>query len=103
MGLGISPGIADQHFLFAAVVITRIISMPDERKLCLDLGYKSIASENGLNDRVHFLNATDLEMVSHSEEHLVVQAQWGIPGKWGICCMRCQFIYVLPVRYMKLL
>ena len=89
---GYHQALPDQHFLFAALVITRIISLPDERKLCLDLGYKSIASESGLNERVHFLNATDLEIVSHSEEHLVVQAPVGHSWKVG------DLLYALPIH-----
>ena len=41
--------------------------------ICLDLGHKSIASENSLDKRVTFLNAPDLIPVSQSEEHLVVR------------------------------
>ena len=61
-------------FLPAALVLTRVISLPDKTKICLDLGHKSIASENELNKRVYFLNAPDLKLISHSEEHLVADA-----------------------------
>ena len=64
----------EQHFATAALVITRIISLPDETKLCLDLGHKSIAAENELHKRVYFLNAPELKFISHSEEHLVAEA-----------------------------
>jgi D-serine deaminase-like pyridoxal phosphate-dependent protein len=63
----------EQPFLPAALVITRVISVPDTNKLCLDLGHKSIASEGELTRRVYFLNATELELIGHSEEHLVAQ------------------------------
>jgi D-serine deaminase-like pyridoxal phosphate-dependent protein len=43
--------------------------------LCLDLGHKSIAAENELNKRVHFLNAPDLNFISQSEEHLVMEVE----------------------------
>jgi len=39
--------------------MTRVISKPAPDTLCLDLGHKSIASENPLDRRVHFLNAPD--------------------------------------------
>jgi D-threonine aldolase len=65
--------LAEQPYLFAALVITRVISKPAPDTLCLDLGHKSIASENPLDRRVHFLNASDLQPVGHSEEHLVVK------------------------------
>ncbi len=68
---------AEQNFVPAALVIARIISLPDDTKLCLDLGHKSLASENELHNRVYFLNAPELKFVSHSEEHFVVEA---LPG-----------------------
>ncbi|HYJ38702.1 MAG TPA: D-TA family PLP-dependent enzyme [Chitinophagaceae bacterium] len=67
----------EQPFLPAALVITRVISLPDESKLCLDLGHKSISAENELSRRVYFLNAPQLKTVSQSEEHLVVEAGVG--------------------------
>lgn len=69
-----SQSCAEQKFIPAALVIARIISLPDETKLCIDLGHKSIASENELNKRVFFLNAPELRFISHSEEHLVAEA-----------------------------
>ena len=64
----------EQPFLQAALVVARVISLPDETKICLDLGHKSVASENELSKRVYFLNAPELVMVSQSEEHLVAEA-----------------------------
>lgn len=64
----------EQPFLPAALVVTRVVSLPDATKLCLDLGHKSIAPENELTKRVHFINAPELKPVSQSEEHLVVEA-----------------------------
>jgi D-serine deaminase-like pyridoxal phosphate-dependent protein len=63
----------EQPFKPAALVITRVISLPDATKLCLDLGHKSVAAENELSRRVVFLNAPELTMVSQSEEHLVAE------------------------------
>ena len=63
----------EQPFLPAALVITRVISLPGTNKLCLDLGHKSIAPENEITRRVYFLNAPDLKAISQSEEHLVVE------------------------------
>jgi D-threonine aldolase len=65
----------EQQFDFAALVISRVISIPAERKLCLDLGHKSIAAENELQRRVYFLNAPGLKFLSHSEEHLVAETE----------------------------
>ena len=64
----------EQLFLPAALVITRIISFPDERKICVDMGHKSIAAENELSRRVWFINAPELTFISQSEEHLVMDA-----------------------------
>lgn len=63
----------EQPFLPAAVLVTRVISIIDEQRLCVDLGYKSIASENPLNRRVYFLNEPEAIPVGHSEEHMVLQ------------------------------
>jgi D-serine deaminase-like pyridoxal phosphate-dependent protein len=68
---------SEQAFLPAALVISRVISIPATNKVCLDLGHKSIASEGELKRRVHFLNAPDLQPVGHSEEHLVMESPSG--------------------------
>ncbi|MDQ6812444.1 MAG: D-TA family PLP-dependent enzyme [Bacteroidota bacterium] len=67
----------EQPFVTAALVVSRIISLPGENKICLDLGHKSIASENELSKRVHFLNAPGLQFTGHSEEHLVADVSKG--------------------------
>jgi D-serine deaminase-like pyridoxal phosphate-dependent protein len=61
----------EQHYLHAALVISRVISIPAENIICADLGHKAIASENPLQNRVYFLNAPELEPIGHSEEHMV--------------------------------
>ena len=62
----------DLDFQIAALVVTRIISNPAPNHLCLDLGHKSIASENP-QPRVQFLNLPNATPVMHSEEHLVIK------------------------------
>ncbi len=64
----------EQLFLPAALVLARIVSLPDATKICVDLGHKAVASESKINKRIFFLNAPDLEIISHSEEHLVAEA-----------------------------
>lgn len=71
---GYSLTCAEQLFLTAALVVSRVISLPDETKLCLDVGHKSVSAENELNKRIYFLNAPELVFVGQSEEHLVVDA-----------------------------
>jgi D-serine deaminase-like pyridoxal phosphate-dependent protein len=71
---GYQSSCPEQPFVTAALVISRIISFPGKNNLCLDLGHKSIASENELSKRVFFLNAPELKFIGHSEEHLVAEA-----------------------------
>jgi D-threonine aldolase len=89
---GYSEVCPEQPFLPAALVVTRVISLPDATKLCLDLGHKSIAPENELSRRVYFLNAPQLKTVSQSEEHLVVEAGVGHSFKVG------DVIYGMPIH-----
>lgn len=62
----------DMPFEYAALVLSRVISVIDDKHICIDLGHKSVAAENPL-PRVHFLNAPDAEPISQSEEHLVLR------------------------------
>ena len=71
---GYGRAYAEQPFEPAALVLSRVISLPDATTLCLDLGHKAVASESPLDKRVTFLNAPELRVVGHSEEHLVVEA-----------------------------
>jgi D-serine deaminase-like pyridoxal phosphate-dependent protein len=76
---GYLDNLPEQNFLPAALVITRVVSILDDNKICVDLGHKSIASENDLHNRVHFINAPHVKVISQSEEHLVLQVkgnQW---------------------------
>jgi D-threonine aldolase len=63
----------DLPFLPAVLVVSRVISVVNERRVCLDLGHKSIAAENPLNRRIHFMNAEGLQAAGQSEEHLAVE------------------------------
>jgi D-serine deaminase-like pyridoxal phosphate-dependent protein len=67
--------LAEQPFLFSALVMTRVISKPNNETICVDLGHKSIASENPINNRVYFLNAPELQPIGHSEEHMILKAE----------------------------
>ncbi len=82
----------EQHFFPAALVITRVISLPSENTLCLDLGHKSIAAENNVSNRVYFLNAPGLKLISQSEEHAVVEVPANHVFKIG------DVLYGLPVH-----
>ena len=80
----------EQNLIPAAVLVTRIISLPSPTKICTDLGHKSVAAENEIARRVYFLNATDLKPVSQSEEHLVCEVEKGHGYKTG------DVLYALP-------
>ena len=62
----------DMPFEYAALVVCRVISIIDDRHICVDLGYKSVAAESPL-PRVYFLNAPDAKPIAQSEEHLVLE------------------------------
>lgn len=64
----------EQPFLPAALVITRVISLPGNHRVCTDLGHKAVAAENVLSRRVRFLNVPDAQFISQSEEHLVFES-----------------------------
>jgi D-serine deaminase-like pyridoxal phosphate-dependent protein len=83
----------DLDFLHAALVITRVVSKPTPERLCLDLGYKAVASDNP-DPRVVLIALPDAKMVVHNEEHLAIEtpraaeyrvgdALYGIP--WHVC------------------
>jgi len=67
--------LAEQHFQFAAVLITRVISKPSSELITTDLGHKSVAAENPISQRVFFLNLEDYQVKSQSEEHLVIEVK----------------------------
>ncbi|MEQ1912396.1 MAG: hypothetical protein ABMA15_26475 [Vicinamibacterales bacterium] len=69
--------------LYAALVVSRVVSIPGEGLVCVDLGHKAIASEGALEKRVSFLNAPGLEAIGHSEEHLVLEITDGAAYKVG--------------------
>ena len=69
---GYAQALPDMSFQWAAVLLTRVVSILDDQTLCLDLGHKAVASENPMDKRVHFLNAPEAQPCSHSEEHLTV-------------------------------
>jgi len=70
---GYQVTLKEQPFLIAAIVVTRVVSLPTTNTICVDLGHKGIASENTIDKRVYFLNAEGLIPVGHSEEHLVLK------------------------------
>jgi len=89
---GYQVAFAEQQYLPAALVLTRVISLTDATKITVDLGHKSVAAENVLQKRVHFLNAPAARMISQSEEHLVLELDAGHGFRIG------DVLYGLPVH-----
>jgi D-serine deaminase-like pyridoxal phosphate-dependent protein len=80
----------EQLFQTAALVIARVISLPDDTEICIDVGHKSVSAENELSKRIYFLNAPELAFKGQSEEHLVAEAGAGHQYKVG------DILYGLP-------
>ncbi|MBS1667129.1 MAG: D-TA family PLP-dependent enzyme [Bacteroidetes bacterium] len=89
---GYSDLCPEQKFIPAALVISRVVSLPTENRICSDLGHKSIAAENELGKRVFFLNAAELKPVGQSEEHLVLETFAGHNYKIG------DVLYGMPIH-----
>jgi D-threonine aldolase len=70
--MGYTNLFADEPFITSAIVITRIVSIVNSMMITVDLGYKSVASENPL-PRVYFLNCPDAKPFFQNEEHLVIE------------------------------
>ncbi|RLS52010.1 MAG: D-TA family PLP-dependent enzyme [Planctomycetota bacterium] len=73
------------EFVLAALVFTRVISRPTARRVTLDVGTKSVASDPPMGQRVTLPAIPDGQQILHNEEHLVVETdhagQWQ-PGDW---------------------
>ncbi|WP_270089040.1 alanine racemase [Sphingobacterium sp. SYP-B4668] len=82
----------EQHFDFGALIIARIISRPAPNIICIDLGYKAIASENELVYRLHVLDYPDWKPISQSEEHLLFE----IPEQDSAHIFVGQLLYIVP-------
>jgi D-serine deaminase-like pyridoxal phosphate-dependent protein len=76
----------------AALLVARIISLLDETKLCIDLGHKSVAAENPLDERVYFINAPELKVIGQMEEHLLAELPLGHSKKVG------DVLYGMPIH-----
>ena len=69
---GYAQKIPEQDFDYAAVLLSRVISIIDSNHICVDLGYKAVASDPPA-ERVMFLNAPMAKTAFQSEEHLVLK------------------------------
>ena len=63
----------DNTFEFGVEIIARIISKPTDSTICIDLGHKSVAAENPIDNRVRFIDQPSWVLKSQSEEHGIVE------------------------------
>jgi D-serine deaminase-like pyridoxal phosphate-dependent protein len=86
--------------------MTRIISKPGRKLLCLDLGHKAIAAEMP-HPRITFAGIQVDRFVSHHEEHMVIEspeAEYWNPGDvlygipWHICPTVPRYSSALVIR-----
>ncbi|MEM9777856.1 MAG: D-TA family PLP-dependent enzyme [Chloroflexota bacterium] len=67
---------SELDFQFAAVVLTRILSKPGGKRICLDVGSKGVSPDNPVENRIRFLNLeTQPKFLGQSEEHLVIEVE----------------------------
>lgn len=57
----------------AVQIIGRIISKPTNHTICMDVGHKSVAPENAIENRVSFIDHPAWQLLSQSEEHGIVE------------------------------
>ena len=78
----------------AAIVLTRVVSRPTPTRITFDLGNKAIAADPPADKRVHLIEIPDYKIVTHSEEHLVIETphadRWSIGTityaiPWHVC------------------
>jgi D-serine deaminase-like pyridoxal phosphate-dependent protein len=82
----------------AALLVTRVVSIPDATTVCMDLGYKAISSEGPADERVDMPQLPNFRIISQSEEHLVINTGttltppklgepiYGFPYHIGLTC-----------------
>jgi len=96
----------DLDFLYAAVILTRVISKPGKDLICLDLGHKAIASEME-QPRIMIFGLDNFRIVGHNEEHMVIstpeasrftvgEVLYGIPKH--ICPTVDRYDYAVAVK-----
>ena len=63
----------DLEFDIAALLLTRVVSVPGIDRVTCDLGYKAVAADPPAGERVEFPDIPDALAVLQNEEHLVLQ------------------------------
>lgn len=57
----------------AVQVIGRVISIPTNHTVSIDVGHKSVAPENAIDNRLQFIDHPDWKLMSQSEEHGIIE------------------------------
>ena len=70
---GYANNFPDLPFTPAAILFTRVVSLPRPGRICLDLGHKAVAADPA-GARLTLLGLTGATLQGQSEEHLVVEA-----------------------------
>ena len=70
---GYADKFPDLPFTPAAVLFTRVVSLPRPGRVCLDLGHKAVAADP-VGARLTLLGLPDATLGGQSEEHLVVDS-----------------------------
>ena len=70
--LGYATKFPDLPFTPAALLLTRVISGPKDRRITLDLGHKAVAADPA-GDRLRLIDLPNARLGPQSEEHLVVE------------------------------
>ncbi len=78
----------DLQFNRAALLLTRVISRPSSDRMCLDLGYKAVASDPK-GDRLVLIDLPNAKLVLQNEEHLLVETAHAARFKPGDELLAC--------------
>ena len=73
--IGYSNLFPENTFKMAVQLISRVISKPTNSTICIDLGHKSVAAENSIDNRVRFIDFPHWTLKSQSEEHGIIEVQ----------------------------
>ncbi len=71
--IGYSNLFPENTFKMAVQIISRVISKPTSSTICVDLGHKSVAAENPIENRVRFIDFPNWLLKSQSEEHGIIE------------------------------
>jgi len=71
--VGYSNLFPENTFKMAVQIISRVISKPTNKTICIDLGHKSVAAENPIENRVRFIDFPQWFLISQSEEHGIIE------------------------------